>query len=149
MDRRSFPISYIMSANEVICWHGVNKVHIYLWFLFESEPYQVEILEDQRLQKKFNDLESIEKDFFYVRYPVVFFTDLEKRKKVSKVVLWDWHVVHYILASDNGFPSPMVGSSFDVYIIFCYGCICNKDKLAVIQEIPFKHTTHGCSIHLE
>jgi hypothetical protein len=74
MDRRSSPISYIMSVDEVIYWHGVGKAHIYFWFLFESESYRAEILKDQRLIFIFNDLELIEKDFFNVRSPAILFT---------------------------------------------------------------------------
>jgi hypothetical protein len=78
----------------------------------------------------------MEKDFFYVRSPALLFTNLEgffqtlihleKRKKSS---IWDWHVVHYIPTSDDGFPSPLVGLSFDVYIIFCYGYDATKTSL--------------------
>jgi hypothetical protein len=74
----------------------------------------------------------MEKEFSYIRSLDVLVMDLEeffqtliylqKQKKSSKVVVWKWHVVHYIRASDDGFPSPLIGLSFNVYVIFCHGC---------------------------
>ena len=85
-----------------------------------------------RLRRIFEPLEAAEPNGgSFARSGGVIFTDamgfhavvshLETRLRKSKQKVWNWHVVHYVPSCEDGFPEPSVGTSYVVYIIFCFG----------------------------
>ena len=98
-----------------------------------------------RLRRIFEPLEAAEPNGgSFARSGGVLFTDamgfhavvlhLETRLRKSKQKVWNWHVVHYVPSREDGFPEPSVGTSYVVYIIFCFGnvgtqptAVCFKD----------------------
>ena len=45
---------------------------------------------------------------------------LESRLQRSKQKVWNWHEVHYVPSSEDGFLEPSVGTSYVVNITFCF-----------------------------
>ena len=96
-----------------------------------------DLLDEIRLKRIFKPLEAAKPNGgAFARSGGVIFIDamrfhalalhLEKRLWRSKQKVWNWHVVHYIPSRQEGFPEPRVGTSYVVYIIFCFGNVATQ-----------------------
>jgi hypothetical protein len=135
MDASKGNISDVLSTPKIQKWRDKGKRHMYFWVFFhtaKNSTLHEELVEDRRLEKIFTALEVLDEgNTMSVRSPVVLITDaqgfhdilthLDKRKKMHKRRVWLWQVVHYIPASNHGFPPPDVVSSNNVYCVLCFG----------------------------
>jgi hypothetical protein len=115
----------------------------------ENSTLREELLEDMRLEKIFTTLEVLDEgNTMSIRSPTVLISDaqgfhdilthLDKRKKMHKHRVWSWQVVHYIPASDDGFPPPDVVSSNNVYCVLYFGHSPDQKP-----NRSLKHTSQG------
>ena len=90
-----------------------------------------------RLRRIFEPLKEAEPNGgSFARSGGIIFTDamgfhavvlhLETWLQKSKQKVWNWHVVHYVPSRKDGFPEPSVGTSYVVYIIFCFGNVATQ-----------------------
>ena len=98
-----------------------------------------------RLRRIFEPLEAAESNKgSFARSGGVIFTDamgfyavvshLETRLQKSKQKVWNWHVVHYVPSREDGFPEPSVGTSYVVYIIFCFGNVATQPTFSCFKD---------------
>ena len=91
-----------------------------------------DLLDEVRFKHIFEPLEAAKSNGgSFARSGGVIFTDamgfhtvvshLETQLRKSKQKVWNWHVVHYVPSREDGFPEPSIGTSYVVYIIFCFG----------------------------
>jgi hypothetical protein len=117
--------------------------------MVENSTLREELLEDMRLEKIFTALEVLDEgNTMSVRSLAVLITDaqgfydilthLDKQKKMYKSRVWLWQVVHYIPASDDGFPPPDVVSSNNVYCVLYFGHSPDQKP-----NRSLKHTSQG------
>ena len=59
---------------------------------------------------------------------------LETRLQKSKQKVWNWHVVHYVPSREDGFLEPNVGTSYMVYIIFCFGNVATQPTHSCFKD---------------
>ena len=135
MDGSFWNISGVLAQPDVVAWRGEGKKYMYIWFMFESSPTgpRAKILEDQKLQRLFDALEVADsnRNTVEVRSPAILLTDaigfhevlghLMRRNEEFTTRLWDWHVINYITATNDGFPDPRAGAKYTVFVIFCFG----------------------------
>ena len=66
---------------------------------------------------------------------------LETRLWKSKQKVWNWHVVHYVPSRKDGFWEPNVGTSYVVYIIFCFGNVATQPTHSCFKDYFSGRTT--------
>ena len=66
---------------------------------------------------------------------------LETRLRESKQKVWNWHVVHYVPSREDGFPEPSVGTSYVVFIIFCFGNVATQPTHNCFKDYFTRRTT--------
>ena len=134
-DRSRPEISVILRSEEVYSWRGGAKPHIFMYFLFDAiadMPVKAQVLQENVLSRIFDPLlgQEFNSSQVFVRSGAVLFRDaagfhatllhIETRTRTAKRRLWNWHVVHYVPSREDGFPEPELGSSYVVYMIFCF-----------------------------
>lgn len=134
MDDRSWDISKVLTNTSVKAWRGEGKTHMYFWFLFEvtGAGPRAKLLEYHKLKRLFDALEyrDVGRQLLSARSPAVLMTDavgfhdvlthLQRRREECKVRVWDWHVIHYIPDRADGFPKPIAGTHYSVYLFFLF-----------------------------
>ena len=140
LDKLRPDLAGLFASEDVYQWRGGGKTHLFFYFLFnkqEDMSVKPDLLDEVTLRRIFEPLEAIEPNGgSFARSGGVIFTDamgfhaevshLETRLRRSKQKVWNWHVVHYIPSRENGFPEPSVGTSYVVYIIFCFGNVATQ-----------------------
>ena len=148
LDKLRLDLTGLLASEDVYQWRGGGKAHMFFYFLFDKQEdrfVKPDLLDEVRLRCIFEPLEAAEPNGgSFARSGGVLFTDamgfhavvshLETRLRKSKQKVWNWHVVHYVPSCEDGFPEPSVGTSYVVYIIFCFGnvgtqptAVCFKD----------------------
>ena len=134
MLRQTPDLAGLLASKDVYQWRGGGKTHLFFYFLFnklEDRYVKLDLLDEVRLRRIFEPLEAAKPNGgSFTRSRGVIFTDamgfhaivshLETRLLKSKQKVWNWHVVHYVPSREDGFPEPSVGTSYVVYIIFCF-----------------------------
>ena len=135
LDKLRPDLASLLAREDVYQWRGGGKTHLFFYFLFdkqEDRSVKPDLLDEARLRRIFEPLEAAESNGgSFAKSGGVIFTDamgfhavvshLETRLQKSKQKVWNWHVVHYVPSREDGFPEPSVGTSYMVYIIFCFG----------------------------
>ena len=135
LDKLRPDLAGLLASEDVFQWRGGGKTHLFFYFLFdkqEDRSVKLVLLDEVRLRCIFEPLEAAEPNGgSFARSGGVIFTDamgfhavvshLETRLRKSKQKVWNWHVVHYVPSRKDGFLEPSVGTSYVVYIIFCFG----------------------------
>ena len=125
----------MLAQPDVVAWRGEGKKHLYIWFMFESSPTspRAKILEDRKLWRLFDTLEVADsnRNIVEVWSPAILLTDvvgfhkvfghLMRQNEEFTTQFWDWHVINYITAIDDGFSDPGPGANYTVLVIFCFG----------------------------
>ena len=104
-----------------------------------------DLLDEVRLKRIFKPLEVVESNGgAFARSRGVIFTNamgfhvvvshLETQLRRSKQKVWNWHVVHYIPLREDGFPEPSVGTSYVVYIIFCFANVTTQPTHSCFKD---------------
>ena len=133
LDKLRPDLAGLLASEDVFQWRGGGKTHLFFYFLFdkqEDRSMKLDLLDEMRLKRIFEPLEAAEPNggaFAWLGrvtdamgfYVVV--SHLETRLRKSKQKVWNWHVVHYVPSREDGFPEPSIGTSYVVYIIFCFG----------------------------
>ena len=112
---------------------------------------KVDLLDDVRLKCIFEPLEAAEPNGgAFTRSGGVIFTDamgfhtivshLETCLQRSKQKVWNWHVVHYVPSCEDGFPEPIIETSYIVYIIFCFGNVATQTIHSCFRDYFTKRT---------
>ena len=134
LDKLRPDLASLLASEDVFQWRGGGKTHLFFYFLFdkqEDRSVKPDLLDKVRLKRIFEPLEAAEPNGgAFARSGGVRFTDvmgfhaivlhLETQLRKSKRKVWNWHVVHYVPTREDGFPEPSVGTSYMVYIIFCF-----------------------------
>ena len=134
LDKLRPNVAGLLASEDVFQWRGGGKTHLFFYFLFdkqEDRSVKPDLLDEVRLKRIFEPLEAVEPNGgSFARSRGVIFTDamgfhavvshLETRLWKSKQNVWNWHVVHYVPSHKDGFPESSVGTSYVVYIIFCF-----------------------------
>ena len=140
LDRLRPDIAGLIGSEDVFQWRGGGKTHLFFYFLFDAKdemPVKAEVLDESKMNRIFEPLEGSERNgSLFARSGAVLFTDaagfhaivshMESRLRTSKQKVWNWHVVHYVPSREDGFPDPVVGTSYVVYIIFCFGYVATQ-----------------------
>ena len=135
LDKLRPDLAGLLASEDVYQWRGGGKTHLFFYFLFdkhEDRSVKPDLLDKVRLRRIFEPLEAAEPNggSFAKSRGVIFPDDmgfhavvshLETRLQKSKQKVWNWHVVHYVPSREDEFPEPSVGTSYVVYIIFCFG----------------------------
>ena len=134
LDKLRLDLAGLLASEDVFQWRGGGKTHLFFYFLFdkqEDRSVKPDVLDEVRLKRIFEPLEAAEPNGgAFAKLGGVIFTDamgvhavvshLKTRLRKSKQKVWNWHVVHYVPSREDGFPEPSVGTSYVVYIIFCF-----------------------------
>ena len=113
---------------------------MFLYFLFdkqEDRTVKANLLDEFRLKCIFKPLEVAKPNggAFAWSGGVIFtnamefhtiISHLETQLLRSKQKVWNWHVVYYVPSQEDGFSEPSVGTSYVVYIIFCFGNVATQ-----------------------
>lgn len=141
LDKARPDIAGVIGSEDVFQWRGGGKIHLFFYFLFldakDDMPVKAEVLDESRMKRLFEPLESSERNgSLFARSGAVIFTDvagfhalvshMESRLRTSRQKVWNWHVVHYVPSREDGFPDPVVGTSYVVYIVFCFGYVATQ-----------------------
>ena len=161
LDKLRPDLAGLLASEDVFQWRGGGKTHLFFYFLFdkqEDRSVKPDLHDEMRLRRIFEPLEAAKPNGgSFARSGGVIFTDamgfhavvshLETRLRKSKQKVWNWHVVHYVPSREDGFPEPSVGTSYVVYIIFCFGNVgtqptnvCFKDYFSgrTAMEVVYK-----------
>ena len=112
---------------------------------------KADVFDEVKLKRIFKPLESAKPNGgAFAWLGVVIFTNamgfhvivshLETRLQRSKQKVWNWHVVHYVLSRKDGFPEPSVGTSYVVYIIFCFGNVATQPTHSSFKDYFIRRT---------
>ena len=135
MDEKSWNISGILADPTIRSWRGKEKLHMYVWFLFEaiaSEPC-AKLLENHKLRRLFDALvcQDSSRNLLSAQSPVFLITDtigfhdilchLEEWREEVKVRVWSWQVITYSPGPKDGFPIFAIEVPCLVFLIFLFG----------------------------
>ena len=140
LDKLRPDLACLLASEDVYQWRGGGKSHLFFYFLLDKQEdrcVKPDLLDEVRLRRIFEPLEAAKPNGgSFARSGGVIFTDamgfhavvshLETRLQKSKQKVWNWHVVHYVPSREDGFPKPSVGTSYVVYIIFCFGNVATQ-----------------------
>ena len=160
LDKLRPELTGLLASEDVFQWRGGGKTHLFFYFLFdkqEDRSVKPDLLDEVRLRCIFEPLEAAEPNGgSFARSGGVIFTDamgfhavvshLETRLRKSKQKVWNWHVVHYVPSCEDGFPEPRIGTSYMVYIIFCFGNVGNAANKRLLQGLLQREDGHGSCI---
>ena len=135
LDKLRPDLAGLLASEDVYQWRGGGKTHLFFYFLFdkqEDKSIKPDLFDEVRFRRIFEPLEAVEPNGgSFARSRGVIFTNamgfhavllhLETRLRKSKQKMWNWQVVHYVPSREDGFSEPSVGTSYVVYIIFCFG----------------------------
>jgi len=95
------------------------------------------MLENYKLKRLFDALKYKDIDRNVLRaqsptiLPAILITDaqrfhdilshLQKRQNETKVRVWNWHVITYVLSSKDGFPASATRSACNMFLVFLFG----------------------------
>ena len=145
LDKLRPDLTGLLTSEDVFQWRGGGKAHLFFYFLFdkqEDRSVKLDLLDEVRLRRIFEPLKAAEPNGgSFARSGGVIFIDamgfhavvshLETRMRKSKEKVWNWHVVLYVPSREDGFPERNIGTSYMVYIIFCFRNVATQ-------------TTHSC-----
>ena len=148
LDKLRPDLAGLVANEDVYQWRGGGKTHLFFYFLFdkqEDRSVKPHLLDKVRFRRIFQPLEAAEPNGgSFARSGGVIFTDamefhavvshLETRLQKSKQKVWNWHVVHYVPSCEDGFLEPSVGTSYVVYIIFCFRNVATQPRHSYFKD---------------
>ena len=154
LDKLRPDLTDLLANEDVFQWRGGGKTHLFFYFLFDKQgdrSVKPDLLDEVRLKCIFEPLEAAEPNGgSFARSGGNIFTDamgfhavvshLEMRLRKSKQKVWNWHVVHYVPSCEDGFLEPSVGTSYVVYIIFCFGNVATQPTHSCFKDYFSKKT---------
>ena len=123
--------------------------HTYFFCFFfdkqEDRTVKADLLDVVRLKSIFEPLEADESNGGAFAWSGgVIFTNamgfhavvlhLETQLRKSKQKVWNWHVVHYVSSHEDRFLEPNIGTSYVVYIIFCFGNVATQPTHSCFKD---------------
>jgi hypothetical protein len=148
MDESRWPICETLADADVKAWRGNKVPHMYVWFMFEvtlAGP-RAKILDMRKLQRLFDALEVYDPkdETIAARSGAILLTDsegfhmiaahMEQRAVKTKAKMWDSFVVNYMAEPEDGFPEPVAGNGYNVFIVFIFGHCVDESKRACFKD---------------